>query len=78
MSVFIGATKKKGAFIVSYDTFTFQTAMKYDSDATPNGYNSFATFSQAKSALIKRWTSSFDEYKYAIKFWKKQKSIPNT
>lgn len=79
MSIFIGAVKRKGAYVIERGNPLFYfSAIQYDPDAEADGYLSFRTFPEAKKELLKAWAYEHQSYKKAISFWKKQKSIPNS
>jgi hypothetical protein len=74
MTVFIGAIKK-GAYEIGGDTMPY---IEFIEGASPNsGYNTYATFAQAKRELLKKLTRNLREYKqdisYAIKYVKSMK-----
>jgi len=76
MAVFIGAVKK-GAYEMGGNTNPY---IEFIEGASPNGYNRYATFAQAKRELLKKLIGDLQEYqidyKTAIKYVKSLKQ-PN-
>jgi hypothetical protein len=70
MAVFIGAVKK-GAFEIGGDINPY---IEFIEGASPNGWNRYATFAQAKRELLKELTKSLrnaqQDYRYVIKMVK--------